>query len=109
MLGTVGHYRLVQDYREALWLSWFCVAPEARGKGIGKRLLDHAINEARRKGAWYLRLYTGSDPDEARAQLLYESRGLREVRRVRRIGYQKIYRELDLAKASGPEPLHTSQ
>jgi len=100
--GTIGIYATTTDETEARWVSWFCVDPDTRGLGIGKGLLDHLIGIVRARGYRYLRLYTGSDPDEARAQVLYESRGLRETRRVPLplLGFDKIYRELEL---TGPD------
>lgn len=98
--GTIGLYARTEDETEARWVSWFCVDPACRGQGIGKGLLTHLISEVRSRGYRYLRLYTGSDPDETAAQVLYESRGLREIRRRRILftPYEKIWRELDLKK-----------
>lgn len=98
--GTIGLYATTKDADEARWVSWFCVHPDFRGLGIGKSLLDHLIAVVRDRGLRYLRLYTGSDAAEARAQVLYESRGLRETRRVPVpfLGYSKIYRELELPR-----------
>ncbi|TVR05346.1 MAG: GNAT family N-acetyltransferase, partial [Spirochaetaceae bacterium] len=94
--GTIGLYARTEDQADARWVSWFCVNPEARGQGVGKNLLDHLISVVRERGYRFLRLYTGSDENQARAQLLYQSRGLREVRRTRLpfSGYDKIIREL---------------
>lgn len=96
--GTIGLYATTADEHEARWVSWFCVDPEYRGQGVGKGLLDHLIRVVSARGYRFVRLYTGSDPDEAKAQVLYESRGLRETRRVRMrlLGYDRIYRELPL-------------
>jgi len=94
LLGTTGLYLYTRDATEAVWLAWFCVAPEARRRGIGSRLLDFSIAEARRTGRRYLRLYTSDDPREADAQRLYESHGLRIVRKQKRLFHTKIYREL---------------
>ena len=96
LLGTTGLYLYNRDTSEAVWLAWFCVAPEARGKGIGSRLLDFSIDKAQNSGREYLRLYTSDDPREAAAQRLYESRGLKIVREKKRLFYTKIYRELQL-------------
>jgi len=77
VLGIVGLYEHRSNRHEALWLGWFAVAPEARGKGVGGRLLRHAINEARASGRRSLRLYTSTDPNEEAAQAVYERHGFR--------------------------------
>ncbi len=96
VLGTTGLYLHTRDAGEAVWLAWFCVAPEARRKGIGSRLLDFSIAEAKRTGRRYLRLYTSDRPGEAAAQCLYESRGLKVVAKKRHLLHTTIYRELPL-------------
>jgi GNAT superfamily N-acetyltransferase len=102
VLGTTGLYTYMRDATDAVWLAWFCVAPEARGKGIGSRLLDFSIAEARKTGRYYLRLYTSDDRREADAQRLYESRGLRVVGKKRRLFHTVIYRELQLNSVRSP-------
>jgi GNAT superfamily N-acetyltransferase len=100
VLGTTGLYQYNRDAEEAVWLAWFCVAPEARRSGIGSRLLDFSIEEARRSERRYLRLYTSDSRNEAAAQRLYEIRGLKVVVSKNRILYTTLYRELAL---SAPE------
>ena len=94
--GTTGLYRCLKDENEAVWLAWFCVAPKDRGKGVGKQLLWFSIEKAKKMNARYLRLYTSDDPNEKQAQLLYEKFGLKEIRRVKKLFYTKIIRELKL-------------
>ncbi len=96
VLGTTGLYAYTRDATDAVWLAWFCVAPEARRKGLGSRLLDFSIVEAQKTGRRYLRLYTSDDQREAAAQQLYDSRGLRIVGKKRRWFHTEIYRELPL-------------
>ena len=96
VVGTSGLYRCRKDSDEALWLSWFCLAPEVRGEGQGGSLLDYSIDRARALGADYLRLYTTDRPGEAVAQHLYERRGLRTSYTRKRPGYTMIIRELSL-------------
>jgi GNAT superfamily N-acetyltransferase len=96
VLGTTGLYRYIKDQHEALWLAWFCVAPKARGTGMGKKLLSFSVTEAEKVGVRYLRLYTSDDPIESKAQYLYENFGLKEVGRQRKIFHTRIYRELKL-------------
>ena len=50
-------------------------APEALGRGIGRRLLDAIVAEARARGYRCLRLETGTTPDFAAANALYDRAG----------------------------------
>jgi ribosomal protein S18 acetylase RimI-like enzyme len=56
-------------------LGWTCVAAFARGQGVGKRMLERALGEARRLGASQVELYTTDKPEQAAAVRMYESRG----------------------------------
>ena len=61
-----------------LWLlNDLYVAQSARGRGIGKRLLETAIHHARESGAIRLQLETMADNAAARA--LYESTGWEQI------------------------------
>ena len=51
----------------------FVVRPELRGRGLGTRLIRHAIEESRKAGL--LRLILLTDGDNANAQRLYERAG----------------------------------
>jgi GNAT superfamily N-acetyltransferase len=104
VVGTVGLYRRREDRSDALWLGWFCVAPEARGEGVGGRLLALAKGEARAADVNYLRLYTSTDPNERAAQDTYERAGLEVVRREQPllwkfVGVERLIRQLDLQAA----------
>ena len=96
LLGTTGLYQYTHDATEAVWLAWFCVAPEVRRRGIGSQLLDFSIEQAKRTGLQVLRLYTSDRPNEAAAQVLYESRGLKIAAKKWRPLHTIIYRELRL-------------
>jgi len=58
-------------------LSKMAVSAELRGLGIGRRLLQHAITQAKRIGA--TSLFLGSNAKLASAVHLYESVGFRHV------------------------------
>lgn len=58
-------------------LSKMAVAPHLRGLGIGRRLLEHTIQQARLLGA--RSLFLGSNRKLANAVHLYESLGFRHV------------------------------
>ncbi len=55
------------------WLEDLVVMPEVRGRGIGGRLLDFAIDVAQRHGCARITLLT--DADNEAAQKLYANRG----------------------------------
>ena len=55
------------------------IAPDARGLGLGRRLLEELENEAKRHGFHVVRLDTNATLDEALA--LYRSSGYREIAR----------------------------
>jgi putative acetyltransferase len=83
-------------------LSKMTVAPIARGQGIGRRLMEAAIDRARALGA--TSLFLGSNRRLVPAVALYESTGFRHVPRER-IGdmpYTRadVFMELDLCAAS---------
>jgi putative acetyltransferase len=84
-------------------LSKMAVAPAARGRGIGRRLMDAAIERARALGA--CSLFLGSNRRLVPAVALYESAGFRHVPRER-IGdmpYTRadVFMELELSPATG--------
>lgn len=96
VLGTTGLYRYNKDAVEAVWVAWFCVDPEARGRGVGQALIDHTVTQARNAGFYRIRLYTSTDPNEAVAQRLYEKNGFKEIRRKKGLFSTTIFREKTL-------------
>jgi GNAT superfamily N-acetyltransferase len=81
LLGGDGPHGLaVLRFRPAIWsnaldcyLEELYVVPDRRGQGLGRALMEAAIELARREGATYMELGTGDDDVAARA--LYESLG----------------------------------
>jgi ribosomal protein S18 acetylase RimI-like enzyme len=81
VLGGTGPDGLaVLRFRPSIWtealecyLAELYVVPERRGQGLGRALMEAAIELARRKGADHMDLGTGEDDLAARA--LYESLG----------------------------------
>jgi ribosomal-protein-alanine N-acetyltransferase len=67
-------------------LANIAVRPEARGRGVGGRMLDHLLGVARDRGV--RRLFLEVRESNAAARGLYETRGFREVGR-RRAYYEK--------------------
>jgi ribosomal protein S18 acetylase RimI-like enzyme len=81
LLGGGGPDGLaVLRFRPSIWsenlecyLAELYVVPHLRGRGLGRALMDAAIELARAQGADYMELNTGEDDVAARA--LYESLG----------------------------------
>jgi len=96
--GTVGLYTRADD-PDAYWGGWMCVDPRERGKAIGHELMMGALAEAKSRGdRLYARLYTSTDPNEARANEMYDRSGLlvykEEYDPV--TGYTRLYRQVPL-------------
>ena len=70
----------VMRFRDSIWsealecyLAELYVVPERRGQGIGRALLEAAIEHARERGADFMDL--GTSEDDVAARALYESLG----------------------------------
>ena len=72
IIGTVGLYRVDAETVE---LRKMYLVPHARGRGLGRMVLEHALDEARRMGARRVTLETASVLREAIA--LYTRYGFR--------------------------------
>lgn len=75
---AVGCVALIPMQDGVYELSKMAVSPHLRGRGIGRRLLQHAIAQARRIGA--KSLFLGSNTRLKNAVHLYESVGFRHVK-----------------------------
>lgn len=82
---------ILEDEAEALLLYNIAVAPEAQGKGVGKRLLAFTEAEARRRGYALLRLYTNELMVENVA--MYPRLGFTETHRDAEAGHRRVYFE----------------
>lgn len=58
-----------------LWLSWFYVAEDSRGRGVGKALLLHTLARTKELGAQKVYLDTSSHRIYARSIQVYERAG----------------------------------
>lgn len=74
---TVGCVALIPMHDGVYELSKMAVSPHLRGKGIGRLLLEHAVQQARLMGV--KSLFLGSSTKLPNAVHLYESTGFRHV------------------------------
>ncbi len=62
----------MSDYGE---ITLIAVDPSGRELGIGRRLLDHAVNALKERGAPVIMVSTGGDDGHTPARALYEAAG----------------------------------
>jgi ribosomal protein S18 acetylase RimI-like enzyme len=74
---------------EYLLLDNIAIAPERQGRGLGRRLLAFAEDEALRRGYREIRLYTHQTMVEN--QRLYASIGYEETGRGAEAGYDRVF------------------
>lgn len=98
-LGCLALHALSPEIAE---LKRMYVRPEARGRGVARRLSEHAIAAAAKWGYAMVRL--GTLPSMREAQHLYESLGFRRIAayRVEELGDTWFY-ELTLPASGQPE------
>ncbi len=95
---AIGCVALIPMGNGVYELSKMAVSPQMRGLGIGRRLLEHAIAQAKRMGA--RSLFLGSNSRLENAVHLYESIGFRHVppERIPEMPYARanVFMELSL-------------
>jgi GNAT superfamily N-acetyltransferase len=72
-----------------LWVENVAVAPDQQGRGLGRRLLRHAEDEARRQGRHEIALLTNERYAANIAR--YTRSGYRETHRVPHLGTDLVY------------------
>ena len=78
------------DLREDhLWVENVAVSPDQQGRGLGRRLLRHAEDEARRHGLREIRLLTNER--YAANIAMYTRYGYRETHRQPHLGTDLVY------------------
>jgi len=96
VVGTIGLYSKIKDSNEAVWMAYFCVDPNSRKQGIGRQLVEHAIEKAKEAGVSYFKLYSSTLRNEAVSHNLYYGYGFRVVKTKQRLFYKLLYMQLDL-------------
>jgi ribosomal protein S18 acetylase RimI-like enzyme len=90
--GAILGLLVLEDLPDgALLLDNVAVRPAAQGRGVGRALMRFAEEEARRRGASVLRLYTHERMVENIA--LYARAGFVETGRVEEKGFRRVYME----------------
>ncbi len=85
-LGCVALHELAPDTAE---LKRMYVRPEARGRGVARRLTEHAIAEATARG--YVRLRLGTLTTMHAAQRLYASLGFARIAAYRPVEFGETW------------------
>jgi GNAT superfamily N-acetyltransferase len=75
------------------------LTPAYQGRGLGRRLIEHAAAEARRLRLPALRLYTNAAMTENLS--MYAHLGFEETHRVKEHGFHRVYMQLCLARSEG--------
>jgi len=86
---------VVKDSARVARLRFFLVVPAARGQGVGRRLLDAAIDFSRHAGYGRMVLWTQSHLETAIA--LYKSAGFRLVKEEAHAGFGRPVRAQEWA------------
>jgi GNAT superfamily N-acetyltransferase len=86
--GITGFYKL-KDGSNIFWLGYFGLIPDARGKGLGSRILKETIRLAKKKGAHIF----GAWSDNEQADRFYKENGFMRIKKQKYviIGGKKIY------------------
>jgi GNAT superfamily N-acetyltransferase len=94
--APVGSVGLTDEGGGVAQLRWFLVAPEARGTGVGRRLLRTLLDHAREQGYTHVKLWTVQVLGAAAA--LYTEAGFRCTERhpTRRFGHDLVELRYDL-------------
>ncbi|MDQ5962542.1 MAG: hypothetical protein QG653_349 [Patescibacteria group bacterium] len=95
IIGVTGWYTEATNEKDVVWLGWYCLHPDERGKGLGREILGWTISEVKMRGYKVMKLYTSEDPNEATAQILYEKMGFKLTREETREGerFKVLFRE----------------
>lgn len=97
IVGSTGIYEMDND-PESAWIGWTGVTSAYRRKGIGRMLVSHSINEAKKRGYKKMKLHTVDIDYQKNAHKLYESVGFKLVKREkeREIGHDRLYYEMKI-------------
>ncbi len=73
----------VESLTQDTWdLFWICVRPEARGRGVGRALMEETVLRAQRENGRVMVIYTSSTAHYAPARKLYTGAGFAQIATV---------------------------
>ena len=87
--GRIAGYMIAWPEADAYFIDTVAVDPAIQGRGLGRRLMDHAAVEAKRLGLRALRLYTNVAMTENLA--MYGHLGFVETHRATAHGFHRVY------------------
>lgn len=96
VIGTSGLYHLTKDPKDTVWLGFYCLDVQYRGKGLGKEILQWTIDKAKKEGNTMLRLYTSFNEDLRVALVIYDKLGFVTTKIEEKDRETIIYKELKL-------------
>jgi ribosomal protein S18 acetylase RimI-like enzyme len=91
--GKVCGFMIAWPETNAYFIDNIAVDPAAQGRGLGRRLIEHAVSEARRLGLQALSLYTNVAMTENLA--MYRRIGFVETHRAVENGFNRVYMRWD--------------
>ena len=97
IIGTIGLYTKASDSHNSVWMAYFCVDPESRMQGVGRKLIEYAIEQAKLLDVRYFNLYTSTLKNESASHGLYNKYGFRIVKTKNKLFYKVLDMQLDFS------------
>jgi ribosomal protein S18 acetylase RimI-like enzyme len=92
--GAVAGYMVAWAEPDAYYIDNIAVDPARQGLGLGRKLIDGAVQAARQYGLGAIRLYTNAAMRENLA--IYARIGFVETRRASEDGFDRVFMRWDL-------------
>jgi ribosomal protein S18 acetylase RimI-like enzyme len=93
--GEVRGFMIAWSEADAYFVDNIAVDPVEQGRGLGRKLFEHAVSEAHRRGLSALRLYTNVVMTENLA--MYRRMGFVETHRAMENGFNRVYMRWDFS------------